>query len=73
MYQFKDLSYIVLASILCVLNVIGNGLVIFIIIFRQKGIRNRTSLYILSISIADFFVAFPLVPINILRVSTYNQ
>lgn len=67
MNSFFLFVFILAEIIAFVLSVFGN-LIVCYVIFKDKKLLNRSTKYILSVSIADFLVGLIVVPVGTLRV-----
>ncbi|XP_072019645.1 galanin receptor 2a-like [Amphiura filiformis] len=54
----------IMYSIIAVLGIIGNSLVVFVF-SRVAGLRNLTSLFLVSLAIADFITCVVLIPLHL--------
>lgn len=61
--------YILLEIIALILTVIGNFVVCYAVLTKQS--QKKTSKYILSVSLADFFVGVFAIPSGIMKVSKH--
>lgn len=61
-------SQIFFSSLFCIVGVIANGFVIYVIV-RSKTLKTRRNFFMLSVSVADLLVSIPGVPLNLTSVS----
>lgn len=67
-FNIQTVVAIILEVIAFILSVIGNSVVIYVMT-REKKLKRKSNIYILSVAVADFLVGIVAIPIGIMNVS----